>query len=101
MWIVAIVFAALHVLLVAVPVLTSGGSGEGQAFAVAVFDFPLVWLLHQFEWGRDILFGNLGAIGRGMYVTIFGIGGTILWAALGASSAYLIRRLVRRRANAA
>jgi hypothetical protein len=95
------VFAALHVMLVATPVMTSGGSGEGQAFAVALFDFPLFWLLNQFEWGRDILFGNLGATGHGMYVLIFAFGGTIFWAALGASLAHVIGRLVRRFANAA
>jgi hypothetical protein len=98
---VALVFAALHVLLVAVPVFTSGGSGEGQAFAVAIFDFPLVWLLGQFEWGRDILFGNSGAAGHATYVMIFGIGGTILWAAVGALLAYVIGRMSRRLTNAA
>lgn len=99
--IVATVFATLHVVLVAVPVVISGGNGESQAFAVMIFDFPLAWILDQVDWGRDILYGNLGVIGHRIYVIIFSIGGTILWACLGALLAYVIRRLVRRRANAA
>ena len=99
-WVAAIVFAALHAVLVAIPVLASGGRGEGQALAVAIFDLPLFWILGQFDWGRDILYGNLGATGHRMYVLIFGLGGTIFWAGVGASFAYVIARLVRRPANA-
>ena len=102
-WVVAIVFAALHVMLVAAPVFVSRGGGEAQAFAVVAFDFPLFWLLRQFQWGRDLLTGNLGATGQEMYILLFGIGGTIFWAAVGALLGYLIGLLVllvRRRANA-
>jgi hypothetical protein len=95
-WVVAILFAALHVVLVAAPLFHSGGSGESQAFAVLAFDYPLFWLLDQFEWGRDILSSNFGATSRRMYMLIFGIGGTIFWTALGAALAYVVVRLVRR-----
>jgi hypothetical protein len=100
-WVAAFGFAALHAAQVAVPVFTPGGRGEGQALAVAIFDFPLSWTLGQFEWGRDILYGNRGAPGGKMYALIFGIGGTIFWAGLGAAFAYVIRRLVRRSGDAA
>lgn len=99
--VVAIVFATLHVLLVAVPVVTSSGNGEAQGFAVLVFDFPLVWILSQSDWGRDILYGNLGTTGKAIYVLIFSIGATIFWAGLAALLAYVITRLFRRRTNAA
>lgn len=99
--VVAIVFAMLHVLLVAVPVVSSGANGEAQAFAVVIFDFPLVWILSQFDWGLDILYGNLGTTGKTIYVLIFSIGATIFWAGLGALLAYVITRLFRRRTDAA
>lgn len=99
--VVAIVFATLHVLLVAVPVVTSSANGEAQAFAVLVFDFPLVWILRQSDWGLDILYGNLGATGKTIYMLIFSIGATIFWAGLSALLTYVITRLFRRRTNAA
>jgi hypothetical protein len=99
--VVAAVFATLHVILVAVPLISSGGHGEGQAFAVVIFDFPLVWILHQVDWGREILYGNLGANGHWRYVLIFSLGGTIFWASVGALLAYGIKRLLRRRTESA
>lgn len=98
--VVAIVFATLHVLLVAVPVVTSSANGEAQAFAVLVFDFPLVWILRQSDWGLDILYGNLGATGKTIYMLIFSIGATIFWAGLSSLLTYVITRLFRRRTNA-
>ncbi len=100
-WVVAMVFATLHVILVAVPVVTSGGNGEGQAFAVVIIDYPLVWILDQLDWGRGILYGNLGSYGRWAYVLIFSLGGTIFWASVGALLAYGIKRLFRHRAESA
>ena len=100
-YVAAIVFATLHVVLVALPVVTSGASGEAQAFAVLILDFPLVWVLSQFGWGLDILYGNLGATGRAIYMLIFGIGATIFWAGVGGLLAHLITRLFRRHTDAA
>jgi hypothetical protein len=96
---VAIVFAALHVLLVAAPLIISGGHGESQAFAVGIFDFPLAWLLGQSELGRDVLYGNLGASGHSIYMLIFTLGGTIFWAGVGALLAFIVRRAVHGRAR--
>ena len=36
----ALFFGSLHVALVAVPVVSTWGTGEGQAFAVLFFDLP-------------------------------------------------------------
>jgi len=68
----AAIFALFHIVIVAVPVLTSGGSGETQAFAAAIFDLPIFWLLGLFPAGRDVLYGS----SRSLYILLFSVGGT-------------------------
>jgi len=74
------IFALFHAIAVAVPMLTSGGSGETQAFAAAIFDQPIFWLLGHFPAGRQVLYGGSPSI----YILVFGAGGTLMYAAVGA-----------------
>jgi hypothetical protein len=74
------IFALFHILVVAIPVLSSGGSGETQAFAAAIFDLPLFWLLGLFPAGRAVLYGSSPLA----YILVFSVGGTLMYAALGA-----------------
>jgi len=76
----AVVFAIIHTVVVAIPVLLSRGSGESQAFAVAIFDLPIVWLLGLSSGGRSVLYGSSPSI----YILVFAVGGTIMYAAIGA-----------------
>ena len=69
--VVATIFALFHILVVAIPVLSSGGSGETQAFAAAIFDLPLFWLLGLFPAGRAVLYGSSPSV----YVLVFSVGG--------------------------
>jgi hypothetical protein len=78
--VVAALFALFHIFVVAVPVLSSGGSGETQAFAAALFDLPIVWALGLFPGGRAMLYGSSPAA----YILVISVGGTLLYAALGA-----------------
>ncbi|HXV08335.1 MAG TPA: hypothetical protein VD791_09920 [Burkholderiales bacterium] len=91
MAIAATIFALIHLILVAVPVVTSGGSGEAQAFAAAIFDFPIAWLLGLFAAGRGVLYGSSNTL----YILIFSIGGTVMYAAVGALLGYAIHRIIR------
>lgn len=84
-------FALFHIIAVAVPLVTSGGSGEAQAFAVAIFDFPIAWLLGLFPAGRGILYGS----SHTLYLLIFGVGGTLMYAAVGALLGYAVHRIIR------
>ena len=77
---VAAIFALFHIIVVAVPVLNSGGSGETQAFAVAIFDLPIFWLLGLFPAGRKVLYGSFSTL----YILVFSVGGTLMYAAVGA-----------------
>jgi len=77
---VAAVFALLHTVVVAVPVLLSGGSGEAQAFAAAILDLPIFWLPSLFPAGRAVLYGSSPTV----YILLFCVGGTLMYAALGA-----------------
>ncbi|MGH8678511.1 MAG: hypothetical protein ACREUQ_09200 [Burkholderiales bacterium] len=77
---VAAIFALVHIIVVAVPVLMSGGSGETQAFAVAIFDLPIFWLLGLFPAGRTVLYGTFPSL----YILVFSVGGTLMYAAIGA-----------------
>jgi hypothetical protein len=77
---VAAIFALFHIIVVTVPVLTSGGSGETQAFAVAIFDLPIFWLLGLFPTGRKVLYGSFPSL----YILVFSVGGTLMYAAVGA-----------------
>ena len=76
----AAIFALLHLIVVAVPLLSSGGSGEAQAFAAAIFDVPLFWLLGLVPAGGAVLYGSSPFA----YILVFSVGGTLMYAALGA-----------------
>lgn len=76
----AAIFALFHIIVVAVPLALSGGSGETQALLTAIFDLPILWLLGLFPSGRAVLYGSSPSI----YMVVFGLGGTLMYAALGA-----------------
>jgi membrane protease YdiL (CAAX protease family) len=76
----AAIFALFHVIVVVAPILTSGASGETQAFAVAIFDLPIFWLLGLFPAGRQVLYGSSSLL----YTLLFVVGGTLMYAAVGA-----------------
>ena len=84
-------FAFFHIIVVAVPVVTSRGIGEKQGFAVGMFDLPIVWLLGLFPAGRGILYGSP----QMLYVLIFSVGGTFMYAAVGALLGYGIHTIIR------
>ena len=83
--------ALFHIIVVAVPVLSSGGSGEPQGFAAGIFDFPIVWLLDRFPAGRAVLYGSSHAL----YIFIFSVGGTLMYAVGGLLLGYGLHRIVR------
>jgi hypothetical protein len=90
----ALLLAAVHMLLVVIPVVSSGGSGEGQAMSVAYCDFPLVFLLEKSGRGGQLLYG----IGQSrQYVWFFSIAGTLMYAAVGFVLGVLARLLFGRR----
>src|SRR4030095_11778854 len=70
----AVFFAIIHIIVVAIPVLLSGGSGESQAFAVAILDFPILSVLGLFKGGRSVLYGSAPSI----YLLGFAGGGTLI-----------------------
>jgi len=76
----AVIFALFHIIVVAVPVLSSGGSGETQAFTAAIFDLPIFWLLGLFPAGREVLYGS----SHTAYILVFSVGGTLMYAVVGA-----------------
>jgi hypothetical protein len=76
----ATIFALFHIIVVVVPVLSSGGSGETQAFAATIFDLPIFWLLGLFPAGREVLYGA----SKFSYVLVFSVGGTLMYAVVGA-----------------
>jgi hypothetical protein len=76
----ATIFALFHIVAVAIPVLSSGGSGETQAFSAAIFDLPIFWLLGLFPGGREVLYGT----SQSAYILVFSLGGTLMYAILGA-----------------
>ena len=92
----AAIFALFHLVVVAVPVVSSGGSGETQAFITATFDLPIFWLLGSFPGGRAVLYGASPSI----YMLVFGLGGTFMYAAVGALLGWVINT-VRRGVRAA
>ena len=87
----AAIFALFHIVIVAVPVLTSGGSGETQAFAAAIFDLPIFWLLGLFPAGRAVLYGS----SRSLYILLFSVGGTLMYAAVGALVGWGMHNIIR------
>ena len=92
--VVAAIFALFHIVVVAIPVLLSGGSGQSQAFAAAIVDFPISWLLGLFPSGRAVLYGS----SPWLYMLLFGVGGPFMYATVGALVAwgmYFIDRVFR------
>jgi len=89
--VVSAIFALFHLVVVAAPVLLSGGSGESQAFAAAIFDLPISWLLGLFPSGRSVLYGSSPRI----YMLVFAVGGTLMYAAIGALVGWAMRVIGR------
>ena len=89
--IITTIFALFHIIVVAIPVVTSGGSGETQGFATALFDFPIAWLLGLFPAGRGILHGSSQAL----YVLIFSAGGTLMYCVAGAVIGHALQSIIR------
>jgi hypothetical protein len=85
----ALAFAAFHLLSAVSTLLATHGTGEGQAFTVALFDFPLVLLLQALPRGGYILYDSPVA-----YVWSFSIAGTLMYAAIGYCFGVLLRALV-------
>jgi len=90
----ALLFTAAHLLFVVIPLITSGGSGEGQAMAVALFDAPLVHILLKLHGGSDLLYsvGDTRA-----YMWFFAVAGTFMYAAVGFVLGLLLRLVHLRR----
>ena len=88
MWTLAALLAAFHVVMVSLPVLTSRGSGEGQAFMVMIFDFPLVWFVKA-TLGPGVLYGN----SQELYIFIFSVVGALMYAAVGASIGFVVDQI--------
>ena len=80
--------ALFHIALVATPVVSSGGIGEAQGFAVGVFDMPLVWLVSAVGGGAILNGGH-------WYVFVFSVVGTFMYAAAGAVVGLLVDRFRR------
>jgi hypothetical protein len=94
------VFGSFHALVVALPVISTWGNGEGQAFAVAIFDLPLVALLSLFADGKSLLYNGP----QWAYVSVFAVGGTLMYCGAGALAGLAVQRLIsaaRNRARAA
>ena len=72
-WICAFVFAVAHLLIVVTTLVDTQGSGEGQAFLVLFYDFPLVLLLQHIPQGGYILYSSISA-----YIWFFSIVGTLM-----------------------
>jgi hypothetical protein len=87
----ASVFVCFHLLTIVWTLISSGGHGEGQAFAVLLLDFPLVLLLQALPSGGHILYGSVTA-----YVWFFSIAGTLMYAAFGYFLGVLLRAVIRR-----
>jgi hypothetical protein len=86
--------------MVALPVISTWGNGESQAFAVAIFDLPLVALLSLFAAGKSLLYNGP----QWAYVGVFAVGGTLMYCGAGALVGLAAQRLisaVRSRARAA
>jgi hypothetical protein len=78
--VIAAIFAFFHIIVVSIPVLSSRGSGKPQAFAAAIVDFPILWLLALLQSGRGVLYGS----SPWLYMLVFAVGGSLMYAAIGA-----------------
>jgi len=86
----AIAFGSFHALAVALPVISTWGNGESQAFAVAIFDLPLVALLSVFAAGKSLLYNGP----QWAYVAVFALGGTLMYCVAGALVGLAVQRLI-------
>ncbi len=75
--------------------MASSGAGEGQAFLVALLDFPLVALLQAIPGGGKILYNSQDA-----YVLFFSVVGTLMYAVVGYAIGALVRAVLARLALA-
>lgn len=74
--------------MVVATLFSSHGAGEGQAFMVAILDYPLVLLLEAVPGGGQILYNSTVA-----YVWFFSIAGTVFYAVVGYGAGLLLRAL--------
>jgi hypothetical protein len=86
-----LIFAAFHVLTVVTVLVVTRGQGEGQAFFVALVDFPLIHLLDALPNGAYILYHS-----RAAYIWFFSVAGTLMYAAIGYGFGLLLRALLTR-----
>ena len=82
------ILAIIHIAVVVIPLVSSGGCGEGQAFLVYCFDFPLVVALDSIPGGGRILYHGVTT-----YVLFFSIVGTVMYASAGGFIGYVIDRV--------
>jgi hypothetical protein len=87
----ATLFGLFHVWAVAAPLVSTWGHGEGQAFGVLLFDFPLDALMVLVPGGRHVR-DTLSLSG---YVLFYSIGGTIMYCCAGAIAGLVVRRATR------
>lgn len=78
-FLLAAIFAAFHLIVVGGVILESAGSGggEGFAFAILVYDFPLI-VLCQWPPGTYLCYG----VAHGSYSVLL-ISGTVLYGLVG------------------
>jgi fumarate reductase subunit C len=84
----AAVFALFHILTVVSALISTGGSGEGQAFTVVFLDAPLVLLLRVVPGGGFILYNSDTA-----YIWFFCIAGTLMYGFVGLGLGLLFSKL--------
>jgi len=83
--------ALFHIVIVVWTLVTSSGAGEGQAFLVALLDFPLVALLQAIPGGGKILYNSQHG-----YVLFFSVVGTLMYAVVGYAIGALVRAVLAR-----
>jgi hypothetical protein len=86
----AAIFVLFHFFAVVLPILSSGGSGESQAFATLLFDAPIWWLVDLFPAGRKLAYSS-----HAFYVLVSCVGGTLMYAAFGALVGLGMRTIIR------
>lgn len=85
--VLAIAFALFHALVVAVPVLLMGATGEGQGYLVLFFDLPLVLLANAIPATQRLLHNDVVT-----YYFVVIVLGTLMWAAVGALCGWVWER---------
>ena len=84
----ATIYALFHIFCVVVPLISTGGSGEGQAVIVIYLDYPLLLLLSVIPDGEYIV-NNLNIA----YILFFSIGGTLMYGFVGSLLGFVIDKL--------